>query len=67
MDNYVGKSITERLNEMTESSFQAISEWNEKQTLEFAKVILGPIKYEKSELLKLTEFLTKKSKEKTID
>jgi hypothetical protein len=67
LDNYVGKSITERLNEMTESSFQAISEWNEKQTLEFAKVILGPIKYEKSELLKLTEFLTKKSKEKTID
>ena len=67
LDNYVGKSITERLNEMTESSFQAISEWNEKQTLEFAKDILGPIKYEKSELLKLTEFLTKKSKEKTID
>ena len=67
LDNYVGKSITERLNEMTESSFQTISEWNEKQTLEFAKDILGPIKYEKSELLKLTKFLTKKSKEKTIN
>lgn len=52
---------------MTESSFQAISEWNKKQTFKFAKDILGSIKYEKSELLKLTEFLTKKSKEKTFD
>ncbi|WP_165750584.1 hypothetical protein [Cellulophaga sp. Z1A5H] len=67
LENYVGKSITKRLNEMDKNSFQAISEWNEKQTLEFAKDILGPIKYEKSELLKLTEFLTKKSKEKIID
>ncbi|AUC75013.1 hypothetical protein [Olleya sp. Bg11-27] len=64
-DNYVGKAILERLNEMDKSSFQAISKWDEKQTEKFAKDILGPIKYEKSELLKLTEFLTEKSKEKT--
>ena len=67
LNNNVGKSITKRLNEMDKTSFQAISEWNEKQTLEFAKDILGPIKYEKSELLKLAQFLTKKSKEKIID
>ena len=30
----------------------------------FAKDILGPIKYEQFELLKLTKFLTEKSKEK---
>lgn len=64
-DNYVGKAILERLTKMEESSFQAISEWDEKQTEKFAKDILGPIKYDKSELSKLTEFLTKKSKEKT--
>ena len=65
LENYVGKSITERLNEMDKSSFQAISEWNKTETEKFAKDILGPIKYEKTELNKLTEFLTKKAKEKT--
>ena len=65
LENYVGKSITDRLNEMTESSFQAISEWSKTETEKFAKDILGPIKYEKTELIKLTEFLTKKAKEKT--
>jgi hypothetical protein len=65
LENYVGKSITERLNKMDKSSFHSISEWNEKETEKFAKDILGPIKYEKSELMKLTKFLTEKSKEKT--
>jgi hypothetical protein len=65
LENYVGKSITERLNKMDKSSFHSISEWNEKQTEKFAKDILGPIKYEKSELIKLAKFLTEKSKEKT--
>ena len=65
LENYVGKSITERLNEMDKSSFQAISKWNEIETEKFAKDILGPIKYEKCELIKLTEFITEKSKEKT--
>ena len=48
LENYVGKSITERLNKMTESSFQTISEWNKTETEKFAKDILGPIKYEKT-------------------
>ena len=56
LENYVGKSITERLNEMDESSFQAISKWNEVETEKFAKDILGSIKYEKTELIKLIEF-----------
>ena len=63
-DNYVGKAILERLNELDKSSYQAISKWNEKETEKFAKDILGPIKYEQFELLKLTKFLTEKSKEK---
>ena len=65
LENYVGKSITERLKEMDKSSFQAISKWNKNETEKFAKDILGPIKYEKSELIKLTEFIIEKSKEET--
>ena len=64
-NNYVGKAITERLNQMDKSSFQAFTKWNEKETEKFAKDVLGPIKYEKRELNKLTEFITEKSKEKT--
>ncbi|WP_397447789.1 hypothetical protein [Polaribacter sp. R77954] len=64
LDNYIGKSIVERLNEMDKNSFQAISEWSQTETEKFAKDILGPIEYKKTELTKLTEFLTQKAKEK---
>ena len=65
LNNNVGKAITERLNEMEISSFEVISEWDFAETEKFAKDILGPIKYEKTELIKLIEFLNKTAKEKT--
>jgi hypothetical protein len=64
-DNYVGKAITKRLNHMDINSFQEISGWNESETEKFAKDIIGPIKYEQSELKKLAKFLKDKSNEKT--
>ena len=65
LENHVGKAITNRLEHMDLSSFQAITKWDKFQTEKFAEDILGIIDYEESELNKLTEYITKKAREKT--
>lgn len=65
LENHVGKAITNRLEHMDLSSFQTIANWNKSETEKFAQDILGIIDFEKSELNKLTEYITEKAKEKT--
>ena len=48
-------------------SFQAISNWKIEQTKKIAKDILGTIDYEKSELLKLTEFIIEIANKKRVE
>lgn len=61
----IGNSIFKKIELKFESRFSEIKKRNGKETEKFLKDIFGPIKDEQSELLKLTEFLTEKSKEKT--
>lgn len=64
-ENPIGQAIKERLVHMSDSVFQVIAKWNKSEAEAYARDILGPIDFEKSELDKLTQYLIELAHEKT--
>ena len=56
-DNEVGVAIQKRLENLDESVFPVITNWNDSETENFALDVLGPISFEKNQLEKLKAYI----------
>ena len=59
-ESYTGQMLRNRIDNWDNQMIETIMKWNQKQIEEYTILMIAPLKYDKSELKKLTDYITNK-------